>query len=116
MNDTVAFSNAFPVEDISHKPKRMQGDAIRQKESEANPKEANTPETAPKSGSYTLERAIQYYEEHSSESPLYQSTARWLKQLLLVKNYELKEAMAEAKLSKDGEENEDTSEEETAED
>lgn len=78
--------NNFPVEDISHKPKRMQGDAIKQKFQETI--EEVHGNSIPKF--ITLEKAIEYYEkaagENKPESKLYVQTAKWLKELLTIHN------------------------------
>lgn len=78
--------NNFPVEDISHKPKRMQGDAIKQKFQETI--EEVHGNSIPKF--ITLEKAIEYYEkaagENKLESKLYAQTAEWLKELLTIHN------------------------------
>lgn len=88
---TVGGVANFPVIDITHKPKRQQGDMIRLKQrlegttpdvptSETN---TNTPLTV-----ITLERAISYYKRMSADETngkLYEATAKWLEELLVTR-------------------------------
>lgn len=72
----------FPVVNITHKPKRMQGDNLRVMQSES-PVEfivesTDVPQTA------TLERAISFYESHAEGEyrTLYLQTAKWLREYM----------------------------------
>jgi hypothetical protein len=83
---------SFPDHNITHKPKRLQGDNIRLAQ--------NVVEVATINGDITttvndvptvltLERAIEYYMKHSSDGStarLYQATVKWLTELLTSKN------------------------------
>lgn len=92
---TVGGVANFPVKDITHKPKRMQGDMIRLKEAEmgivnsANSTEdSNTPLSV-----ITLERAISHYKRMSTDSTngkLYEATAKWLEELLVTRTLKTK--------------------------
>ena len=97
MSDYVTTtSSSFPVKDITHKPKRMQGDAIRLREKEAN---ASTPENGSTEESLsviTLERAISYYKRMSADSTngkLYVATAKWLEELLVTRTLKTEAAV-----------------------
>jgi hypothetical protein len=70
-------SNIFRTEDITHKPKRMQGDFVKREKVSGD---ANLPVEAVPS-SVTLEGAIKYYEENSKGelAKLYSFTAMVLK-------------------------------------
>lgn len=97
MSDYVTTtSSSFPVKDITHKPKRMQGDMIRLKEAEAgittdSPTEVNEPLSV-----ITLERAISYYKKMSSDETngkLYVATAKWLEELLVTRTLKTEAAV-----------------------
>lgn len=90
-------SSSFPVKDITHKPKRMQGDMIKLKEAEmglANPDspvEVNEPLSV-----ITLERAISYYKRMSADETngkLYSATAKWLEELLVTRTLKTEAAV-----------------------
>lgn len=89
-------TSSFPVKDISHKPKRMQGDMIRLKEvqsGEAPEVSSNEQETL---SVITLERAISYYKRLSSDAvngKLYSATASWLEELLVTRSPKTKAEM-----------------------
>lgn len=79
----------FPTQDITHKPRRLQSDNIKQSDRWADaPKEdeAIDPTTCVPLHGVTVERAIQYYEANAKGeyATLYNSTAKWLRQLLAV--------------------------------
>ena len=87
---TVAGVANFPVQDITHKPKRQQGDMIRLKqleeqgveESPATVQEDSTLKIIP------LARAISYYKRMSADpknGKLYEATAKWLEELLVTR-------------------------------
>ena len=83
MPDMTTTRNGFPVHDITHKPKRMQGDnlkAVFGEETSASSagKETNIPSAV------TLERAIQFYESHADGEykNLYSQTAKWLREFM----------------------------------
>ena len=107
MNSVTTTKNGFPVQDITHKPKRMQGDMIKLKEAEEGTSESyNTEETLTV---VTLERAISYYKKMSADETngkLYTATAKWLEELLVTRTLKT-EAAAKAVI--EGEDNnEDT--------
>ena len=97
MSDYVTTTkNNFPVKDITHKPKRMQGDMIRLKEAEAG-RADNSPvvENEPLSA-ITLERAISYYKRMSADETngkLYSATAKWLEELLVTRTLKTEAAV-----------------------
>ena len=72
--------NYFPVEDITHRPKRMQKDNVAGSDAPVDSKQV-TPDV-PKM--LTLERSITYYETHAEGQlkDLYKQTALWLRDLL----------------------------------
>lgn len=86
MPDMTTVSDRFPVVDITHKPKRMQGDNIRSAQRETvsvsvsyeGDNHVEVPQTM------TLERAIRFYEENARGEfqSLYVQTAKWLRMLL----------------------------------
>ena len=94
-NDFTTTSNGFPVQDITHKPKRMQGDMIKLKESELGLNNDNVTvdrENAPLEV-ITLERAISYYKSKSTDSingKLFYATAEWLEELLVTRTFKKK--------------------------
>ena len=87
---TVAGVANFPVQDITHKPKRHQGDMIRLKQLEEQGVEEPTV-TEQKDSTLkiiTLERAISYYKRMSADpknGKLYEATAKWLEELLVTR-------------------------------
>ena len=89
MSDVMTTKDRFPVVDITHKPKRMQGDAIAMKEATSD---AITPIVAEEETLtvVTLERAITFYSQLASQrganSKLYLATVNWLKELLATRN------------------------------
>lgn len=73
----------FTTVNITHKPKRMQGDSI--KLQLENDNSVTTPHSTPKvPQSVTLEGAIKYYEENAKgdNEKLYKMTVIWLRKLL----------------------------------
>ena len=92
---TVAGVANFPVQDITHKPKRQQGDMIRLKQLEEQGVEEQGVEeptvTEQKDSTLkiiTLERAISYYKRMSADpknGKLYEATAKWLEELLVTR-------------------------------
>lgn len=89
-NTTVAGVANFPVQDITHKPKRQQGDMIHLKQLEEQGIE-ESPATVQEDSTLkiiTLERAISYYKRMSSDpknGKLYEATAKWLEELLVTR-------------------------------
>lgn len=89
-NTTVAGVANFPVQDITHKPKRQQGDMIRLKQLEEQGGE-ESPATVQEDSILkiiTLERAISYYKRMSADpknGKLYEATAKWLEELLVTR-------------------------------
>lgn len=89
-NTTVAGVANFPVQDITHKPKRQQGDMIRLKQLEEQGGE-ESPATVQEDSTLkiiTLERAISYYKRMSVDpenGKLYEATAKWLEELLVTR-------------------------------
>lgn len=89
-NTTVAGVANFPVQDITHKPKRQQGDMIRLKQLEEQGSE-ESPATVQEDSALkiiTLERAISYYKRMSADpknGKLYEATAKWLEELLVTR-------------------------------
>lgn len=89
-NTTVAGVANFPVQDITHKPKRQQGDMIRLKQLEEQGVE-ESPATVQEDSILkiiTLERAISYYKRMSADpknGKLYEATAKWLEELLVTR-------------------------------
>lgn len=115
---TVGGLANFPVENISHKPKRMQGDSIKQKFEEEI--EAPSPATvrgrndrSTPLGVITLERAIPFYEDLAVKDPvnakLFVATSKWLKELLVTRSTKI-EAAVKADLTKKEENSNDLSE------
>lgn len=72
----------FPIVDVTHRPKRMQGDNLKtmiDRDPEVQePVESSVPQTA------TLERAIQFYESNAQGEykVLYTQTAKWLREYM----------------------------------
>lgn len=98
MSDYITTTSSnFPVKDITHKPKRMQGDMIRLKEAEAGIIDTDSPvkENEPLSV-ITLERAISYYKRMSADETngkLYSATAKWLEELLVTRTLKTEAAV-----------------------
>lgn len=96
MNMTTTTSH-FPVKDITHKPKRMQGDMIRLKEAEAGIENNDNTMSAEETLSViTLERAISYYKRMSADETngkLYSATAKWLEELLVTRTLKTEAAV-----------------------
>ena len=89
-NTTVAGVANFPVQDITHKPKRQQGDMIRLKQLEEQGIEESPAKVQEDSTLkiITLERAISYYKRMSADpknGKLYEATAKWLEELLVTR-------------------------------
>ena len=97
MNDVTTTRNGFPVKDITHKPKRMQGDMIRLKESEESLTDnENTTKGSESLSVITLERAISYYKKMSTDpynGKLYTATAKWLEELLVTRTLKTEAAV-----------------------
>ena len=92
---TVGGVANFPVKDITHKPKRMQGDMIKLREAELG----ITPDQSPADDNntvlkvVTLERAIAHYKRMSADATngkLYEATAKWLEELLVTRTVKTK--------------------------
>ena len=90
-------SSSFPVKDITHKPKRMQGDMIKLKEAEMGIADTDSPAKANEPLSViTLERAISYYKSMSADETngkLYTATAKWLEELLVTRTLKTEAAV-----------------------
>ncbi len=78
--------NFFPVEDITHKPLRYQGDSLRPSTESNLSEQSSTLSRVPQN--VTIEKAISFYEEnaHGEYRNLYLSTAKWLKESLSAKS------------------------------
>lgn len=92
MSDTTTVNGLanFPVKDITHKPKRQQGDMIRlqnrQLDSEVAGEETKADEPLQ---IVTLERAISYFKRKSDDpdnGKLYSATSKWLEELLVIRS------------------------------
>ena len=99
---TVGTVANFPVENITHKPKRMQGDSIKQKyEEETEPQQRGRSTVAVNAGGtlsvITLERAIPFYEEMADKdlvnAKLFIATSKWLKELLVTRSTKIEAAV-----------------------
>lgn len=104
MSDNITTTkDLFKVVDITHKPKRMQGDNfvgtdlhIKSQEETSTPNNDDTdiPEYV------TLERAIEFYNNHANittyKGKLYSATVSWLKELLSLRATKLT-ALADSK-------------------
>ena len=84
----ITTSDRFPVQDITHKPRRTQSGNLRVAESENSPVITYSGESVSEKESIpvTLERAIKFYESEAPTAgnlaPLYKQTAVWLRILL----------------------------------
>lgn len=84
MPDTMTtVRTGFPVQDITHKPKRMQNDNLKAVLDEDKTvslvgEESDVPNIV------TLERAIKFYESHAKGeyANLYTQTAKWLREFM----------------------------------
>lgn len=93
MSDNYTTTGMFTNIDITHKPKRMQGDNFKNTPLHIGLKDEDQPNTAKAKDSVptyiTLERAIVYFEEQSNsltpEGKFYSATADWLKELLEIR-------------------------------
>lgn len=99
MKDTTTTKDFFPVKDITHRPKRMQGDMIRlqgrEYDSESN-KSTNSTGVEETVQVVTLERAISYYKKKSNDETngrLYSATAKWLEELLVTRTLKTEAAV-----------------------
>ena len=75
----------FPVIDITHKPKRMQGENLKAVASVTTAMEYDdAPVTSDIPATPTLERAIEYYETHAVGEfrLLYSQTSKWLREYM----------------------------------
>ena len=107
MSDYITtVSDSFPVKDITHKPKRMQGDMIRAKEN-IDVVTTDSDDVAEDTLSIiTLERAINYYKKKSADKTngkLYSATANWLEELLITRTLKTEAAVKAVKESSNGE-------------
>ena len=98
MSDYVTTTtSSFPVKDVTHKPRRMQGDMIRLKEAEAGLAVSdNTSGSVEPLSVITLERAISYYKKMSADETngkLYSATAKWLEELLVTRTLKTEAAV-----------------------
>jgi hypothetical protein len=80
----------FPDHNITHKPKRMQGDSLKKDGDEISSVDVDGKTSSAKSvpNVVTIERAIKYYKEHATgeHTKLYIATAKWLVDLLTIKS------------------------------
>lgn len=95
---TTTTSNSFPVKDITHRPKRMQGDMIKLQRLEyGETSNSSSPEVPSGTLSVvTLERAISYYKSMSADKTngkLYSATAKWLEELLITRTLKTEAAV-----------------------
>lgn len=82
---TMTTKENFPVIDITHKPKRMQGDNLKAVATVTTAMEQDdAPMTNAIPATPTLERAIEYYETHAVGEfrTLYTQTAKWLREYM----------------------------------
>lgn len=85
MPDMMTTTDKFPTVDITHKPKRSQGDnlkkAIQDPDKSTEGVEIATSDIPTV---LTVERAIRYYESHAEGElkSLYSQTAKWLTELI----------------------------------
>ena len=80
---SMTTKNNFPVIDITHKPKRMQGDNLKAVAPVATAMDVDFPQSdVPVTP--TLERAIEFYETHAEGEyrTLYLQTAKWLREFM----------------------------------
>jgi hypothetical protein len=113
---TVGTVANFPVENITHKPKRMQGDIIRQKNEEDTAPQRGRSSSSSMNASgtlsvITLERAVPFYEELAVQDPvnakLFIATSKWLKELLVTRSTKI-EAAVKATFAKEEDTNDST--------
>lgn len=99
MSDNMTTTkNHFPVKDVTHKPKRMQGDMIKLRNAELGISDS---QSSKESGSetlnvITLERAISFYKSKSADETngkLYSATAKWLEELLVTRTLKTEAAV-----------------------
>lgn len=82
MSDMTTTRDGFSTIDITHKPKRLQGENIRTLSEDTSEEGVINREVVP--NILTLERAIIYYESNAEGElkVLYTQTAKWLRTLL----------------------------------
>lgn len=112
---TVSGVANFPVHDITHKPKRRQGDMIKLKQQYEGVNNDTTPteEVNEPLKVITLERAISYYKRMSADETngkLYEATAKWLEDLLVTRTSKI-EAARKAVVEEENKSDVDTKEE-----
>jgi len=87
MSNVTTTKDSFPVIDITHKPKRRQGDNIKavQQEDSLSQEVSATKEVL---GTITIERAIAFYESQAKGeyTVLYSQTAKWLREFMSKSN------------------------------
>lgn len=97
MSDYVTTTKSnFPVKDVTHKPKRMQGDMIKLRETELGIASSECNEEPETLNVITLERAISYYKSMSADKingKLYSATAKWLEELLVTRTLKTEAAV-----------------------
>lgn len=83
MSDMTTVRSGFPVQDVTHKPKRMQSANLKAVLKEENP-ESQGVSSSEVPSVVTLERAINFYESHASGEykVLYSQTAKWLREFM----------------------------------
>lgn len=91
-NVTTVANGKFPVEDITHKPRRTQADNLKKAGVVADVVPSGNDEIISKvPQSPTVEGAIQFFEDNAKGEykALYKSTAVWLRKYLTMKVKEL---------------------------
>lgn len=91
-NVTTVSNGKFPVEDITHKPRRTQADNLRKAgfvDNEVSSENTDIVSKVPQSP--TVEGAIKFFEENAKGEykALYVNTAMWLRKYLTLKVKEL---------------------------
>ena len=104
----------FECVDITHKPKRMQGDSFRKNDESISCVDGSNKGKSegmilcdlPVEGSFiTLEKAIDFYEKNSQKSDIFKNTAFWLKDLLVLRKSAIQAAKEQVQADLVNEEN-----------
>lgn len=102
-NNSTTTKVNFRVEDITHKPKRLQSDNLRNAIGSGDVLNAPPEQTIKLSGIpkvMTIERVIKYFEDNANGefTELYKSSATWLREYLTVRsNYSPQEIRTDLK-------------------
>lgn len=86
---SITTSGNFSTIDITHKPKRMQGENFSRDEQTASASVNKPVEFSSRS----LESAILFFLQNAKDKPLYMQTAVWLRELLLTRSSKTKSAV-----------------------